>query len=104
MRRSVRYGIGAMFAIVASALFSPNALGCPVCYGAADSPMIDGMNAAILTLVGITGMVLAGISTFFLYLIKRIRAQRRGESHGSTSASSVEPVVNEKGVLRWSNS
>lgn len=44
---------------------------CPVCYGAPDSPMVAGMNMAILVLLGITGTVLALFVSFFYYLKKR---------------------------------
>ena len=46
---------------------------CPVCYGASDSPMADGVNAAILVLLGITGSVLIAFAAFFVYLRKRSR-------------------------------
>ncbi|MGA9408009.1 MAG: hypothetical protein WBW71_12825 [Bacteroidota bacterium] len=50
----------------------PNlAFACGSCYGAADSPATHGMNFAILSMIGITGGVLAAISSFFLYLRKR---------------------------------
>jgi len=44
---------------------------CGSCYGAADSPATNGMNFAILSMIGITGGVLAMITSFFLYLRKR---------------------------------
>ena len=51
---------------------------CPVCYGANDSPMAAGLNAAIFTLLGITGVVLAGIAAFFFYLRKRSKVTLNG--------------------------
>lgn len=50
---------------------------CPVCYGGDGTTTVGGMNQAILFLLGVTGTVLAGISTFFVYMWKRIRTQRR---------------------------
>ena len=47
---------------------------CPVCFGAVDSPMIDGMNWAIFALLGFIGTVACGFATFFIYLFKRSRA------------------------------
>lgn len=44
---------------------------CPTCYGAPGSPMTDGMNMAILSLLGITGGVLTGVIGFFLYMRRR---------------------------------
>ena len=47
------------------------ALACATCYGASDSPLADGMNWGILTLLGFIGSVLAGIVVFFAYIIRR---------------------------------
>lgn len=46
---------------------------CPSCYGAADAPMTEGMNMAILSLMGVTGSVLVAFVSFFVYLRKRTR-------------------------------
>jgi hypothetical protein len=57
-------------------------LSCPVCYGASDSSMFAGMNFAILTLLGVTGMIFAGVVSFYFYMRKRIKM---------TLGGSVEP-------------
>ena len=49
------------------------AAACPVCYGAADSPSTQGMTAAIFSLLGVTGGVLAGFGTMFLRFRRRSR-------------------------------
>ena len=49
------------------------ALACPVCFGMLEGPLADGTNKAILALLGITGSVLVGFATFFIYLIRRAR-------------------------------
>ena len=41
---------------------------CATCYGASDSPMAQGMNWGIMTLLAVVGCVLAGITSFFVYL------------------------------------
>ena len=46
---------------------------CPNCYGDPDSSMTAGMNMAILSLLGITGGVLAGFMAFFVFLRRRFR-------------------------------
>ena len=48
-------------------------LSCPVCYGANESSMFAGMNLAILTLIGITGTIFAGVVSFYFYMRKRIK-------------------------------
>jgi hypothetical protein len=49
------------------------AWGCPVCYGSTDASTIAGVNLAIVALLGVTGGVLAGFASFFLYIRKRSR-------------------------------
>lgn len=69
---------------------------CPSCYGAADGPMIDGMNMAIVAMLGIMGAVLAAISSFFVMMRRRLRRLHSG--------SSDQSYVNDKGILQWNNS
>lgn len=53
-------------------LFFPASVGaCPVCFGEENSSMTEGIRVAILTLMGVTGTVFAGIVTFALYMRKR---------------------------------
>ena len=81
--------------LIAGILEPQRALACPVCYGSADSPMLDGMNAAILALLGITGTVLACIGSFFVMMRKRSKILN---DHSAGKA-----VVNEQGMLQWNN-
>ena len=46
---------------------------CAVCYGAADDPMIDGMNKAILFLLSIIGSVLMGVVAVIIYFSHRAK-------------------------------
>jgi len=63
-----------VFIIVLIALFNPaSAVACGSCYGAADTSATNGMNFAILSMLGITGSVLAALTSFFLYLRKRAK-------------------------------
>lgn len=41
---------------------------CATCYGASDSPMAQGMNWGIMTLLVVIGCVLGGIVSFFVYI------------------------------------
>jgi hypothetical protein len=47
---------------------------CPVCFGAADSPMTQGMNMAIALMLGILACVATGFVMFFVRLFKLSRA------------------------------
>ena len=49
----------------------PAASACATCYGAADAPMTQGMNNAILFLIGIVGLVYVGIGKIFLDFRRR---------------------------------
>lgn len=50
---------------------------CPNCYGDPDSSMTAGMNMAIISLLGITGSVLAAFVGFFVFLRRRFRLLNR---------------------------
>lgn len=78
-----------------SLLFTCFAQACPVCYGTTESNEIQGMNAAITVMLGITGFVLAGISTFFIYMMIRLRRLR--------NAREAQAFVNEQGDIQWNN-
>jgi len=47
------------------------AFACATCYGASDSALAQGMNWGILVLLGFIFCVLAGVTGFFVYLIRR---------------------------------
>ena len=50
------------------------ALACATCYGASDSPLAQGMNWGIITLLGFIGSMLAGIVTFSVHVARRSAA------------------------------
>ena len=61
-------------AAVAAWLALPQAAAaCATCYGASDSPMTAGMNNAILTLIGVVGLVYVGIGKVILEFRRRSR-------------------------------
>ena len=60
---------------VAVVLLAPaKLLACATCYGAADSPMAEGMNWGIFTLLAIIVPVLGTFLAFFVYLIRKSEA------------------------------
>lgn len=69
---------GLPLALLALILIPERVMACPVCYGASDSNIIAGVNLAILALLGITGGVLAGFASFFLYIRTRARMALNG--------------------------
>jgi drug/metabolite transporter (DMT)-like permease len=69
-----RLGFRTMLATVAlCALTAPTVLACPVCFGAVESPMTDGMNWAIFLLLGVLATVATGFVMFFVRLFKLAR-------------------------------
>lgn len=77
---------------------------CPVCYGASDSPLTAGMNAAILVMLGIVGFVLSSIVGFFYLLWKRGKRQRSmlSEQFSVNQHGHLEER-DKKGVVEWNN-
>ena len=59
--------------LVAVLLGSATVLACPVCFGAEESPLIDGAKLGVVVLVVITLAVQGGFVGFFLYLRKRAK-------------------------------
>ena len=66
------------------ALFPSPLLACAACYGQSDAPMAQGMNWGILFLLGVVGLVLGGVTAFFIYLARRSAAM---------AAQSAEPLL-----------
>jgi len=67
----------------------PNAVrACATCYGASDSPMAQGMNWGIMSLLVVIAVVLGGITSFFVYL------GWRSSTHGPLISSSQPPSEN----------
>ena len=46
---------------------------CPVCFGAAEAPLIDGARLGVLVLLAILLVVQGAFVSFFLYLRKRAK-------------------------------
>lgn len=63
---------------------------CPTCYGQAEGPMLDGMNKAILAMIGIVGFVLTGFVALFVSLGRRARAYDEGIAASSPAATTIE--------------
>lgn len=48
-----------------------SAQACATCFGAADSPLTKGLNWGIGSLLVVILMVLGGVASFFVYMIRR---------------------------------
>lgn len=68
----------AVLAILLGGL-APSAHACQACFGAEDSPLIDGARLGAFALIGVTIGVQGGFVAFFLHLRRRARAASRLE-------------------------
>jgi hypothetical protein len=66
-----RYASKALVLGLAVALQPGAVLACAACYGQSDSPMAQGMNWGIFSLLAVVVTVLGGIAGFFVYLARR---------------------------------
>ena len=62
--------ITAAFVVIAG---GASVLACPVCFGAEETPMIDGARLGVAVMLGILFAVQGGFVGFFLYLRKRAK-------------------------------
>jgi hypothetical protein len=69
---------------------STSVFACPVCFGAAESSMIDGAKLGVLVLLAVTVAVQGAFVAFFLYLRKR--ARRIAEIDLDTEWSKLQDV------------
>lgn len=63
--------------ILVSFLFAEPSWACPVCFGESDSAMADGVNNAILVLLGVVGVVQVGFIALFWSFWRRMKELRR---------------------------
>jgi hypothetical protein len=74
-----------LFFVVIALATRQNAWACATCYGASDSPLAQGMNWGIVTLLGVVGSVLFGITAFFVHIgIKSARLNAGAPAQNST--------------------
>jgi hypothetical protein len=52
---------------------SGSLLACPLCFGAEETPLIDGAKLGVIALLGVLFAVQGAFVAFFLYLRKRAR-------------------------------
>jgi hypothetical protein len=57
--------------MIGSLLLSHSLLACAACYGQSDSPLAQGMNWGILSLLATIVLVLGAIAAFFVSLARR---------------------------------
>ena len=65
--------VGMALAVVVAA--SETVLACPICFRVEESATTDGVQAAVLVLVGVTTVVLGAFARFIVGFVKRERRQ-----------------------------
>lgn len=71
----LRYLIVVLLAVL---LLGPqSAWACAVCYGESDAPMSRGLTWAVVVLAGMVGLVLVGVTGFFVHVSRRAKAQEQ---------------------------
>ena len=79
---AARVARAAALALTALLCAPSPARACAACFGAEDSPMIDGARVGAWVLIGVTVAMQAAFVFFFLYLRRRARRARSLELDG----------------------
>jgi hypothetical protein len=73
---------------LASVVLRPAALrACSACFSESDSPLANGMNWGIFSLLAVVVCVLSGVASFFVYL-----GRRSGTVTGAAAPAAAEPA------------
>lgn len=66
---------------------------CPVCFGAADGPLLTSARTGVLVMVAITGLILTAFAVFFVRIARHVHAiERRERASRLDSAGSAEEL------------
>ena len=71
VRRSIGCGVTTAAAVMIGG--GTSLLACPLCFGAEETPLIDGANLGVLVMLGVLFAVQGAFIAFFLYLRKHAR-------------------------------
>ena len=67
---------------------------CPICFGAdPDSPIAQGLNWAVFSLLGVTGGVLSGFVAFMFHLMKHSRQALGSDTYHAPAAAVQLPAT-----------
>jgi hypothetical protein len=93
----MRATIPAAFTVLALLALPGSVQACAACFGRSDSPMAQGMNMGILTLLVVIMSVLVGIAIFFTYILRRAArlARERGVNDGAHPHQALSQTVSQ---------
>jgi heme/copper-type cytochrome/quinol oxidase subunit 2 len=66
------------------------ALACAACYGASDSPLAQGMNWGIFSLLAVVGTVLGCFLVFFVHIIRKSEAELNDAAPAPAAAEATD--------------
>jgi hypothetical protein len=87
MKRKFKFLVAGVLG--AMALHPASLFACAACYGASDSPMAQGMNWGILSLLGVVVMVLGSVASFFVFIGRKAAASAE-EWPGAAAAAMTD--------------
>jgi len=90
MKRKFKFLVAGLLG--AMALHPASLFACAACYGASDSPMAQGMNWGILSLLGVVVMVLGSVASFFVFIGKKAAAAEN-ELPGSDATAKTDSNI-----------
>ena len=71
-----------LFVMLPAVFLPAKMFACATCFGGEiDSPMADGMNWGIFTLLAVIGTVLGTLLTFFIHLIRKSEAMAAAQKN-----------------------
>ena len=70
---------------------TPAARACQSCFGAEDSPLVDGARMGAFVLIGVTVAVQVAFASFFLYLRRRARIVAALEASSPWAEANTDP-------------
>ena len=74
--------------LLLAGLLPVRVLACAACYGASDSPLAEGMNWGIFTLLGVVGTVLTCFLVFFVHIVRKSEAATAAAERATTTEQS----------------
>ncbi|MBI1840952.1 MAG: hypothetical protein HYR88_08905 [Verrucomicrobia bacterium] len=80
-------------------LSSGDASACATCFGQTDSPLGQGLNWGIMTLLVVVNGVVAGICSFFVYVARRsAKLEAEDRRNADAAAGSGDAAVSTKTI------
>ena len=73
-----------MAAMLVPVLSGSPLFACAACYGRTDSPLAEGMNWGIFTLLGVVLTVLTCVAVFFVHIVRKEEASNPDATHPET--------------------